>query len=316
MTSTHPNKSRVYVEAQGQLLTVHVSGPAPLVDGGGTRGAVTEFSTASRKRMLELLARIDLDRAGFTAFVGLTYPDRDGPPALEETERDRQTIFKRLGRAYPECSAIWRREWEARKSGAFVGADFPHYHLLAFGLPFVPGEDLRAIWAEVLGYDGYVRTEIRGVRSWPQALGYVAKYMAKPVESGGGAGRAPARAGAGDAPGSLVYGSYLTAEAADGTEAHSADEGVRKRIGRSWGVFRRRHLPLAETHVLSLDDGEWLLKAKDRARREWEGVNDLPAAGFTLFVPEAETWLRRIEAIHDLHTYGVVSEEFGPELLN
>ena len=45
-------------------------------------------------------------------------------------------------------------------------------------------------------------------------------------------------------------------------------------------------------------------------------MNDLPAAGFTLFVPDAEEWLRRIEAIHDLHTYGVVSEEFGPELLN
>ena len=172
----------VTVVAQGHLLRVRTGlGSATSNTGGGYRGNIVEFSRQSRKRMLETLARIELGDAGFICFVTLTYPDEVMPVGAADSERDRQTILKRFVRQYPEASAIWRREWEARKSGEFQGEVFPHFHLLFFNLPFVHYENLNGMWGEVIGHDGYLRTEINGIASWKQALYYVAKYMAKPA---------------------------------------------------------------------------------------------------------------------------------------
>jgi hypothetical protein len=218
-------KRKLTVETQGHLMRVKVPGMPLNAGKGGTRGSVSAFSSASRKRMLELMARIDIEKAGFVAFVTLTYPDRDGPPKPEEQERDRATFFKRMHRAYPDAAAIWRREYEERKSGGFPGLPFPHFHMIFFNLPFVPPEVLNTRWKKVLRHEGYVRTEIKGIESWHQALAYVSKYMAKgkpepvpPPSSDGGDG---------DGSCSLVYGAY------------SAVLEKSRPVGRAWGVFGR-----------------------------------------------------------------------------
>jgi hypothetical protein len=133
---------RVRIEAQGHPLQVKVSA-GRIGEGGGDRGEISTFSFRSRKRMLEKLARIDVEHAGFVCFVTVTYPDRNGPPSPAECERDRQVFLKRISRGYPSASPIWRREWESRVSGAHVGVDFPHFHLLFFGLPFVHFDALK-----------------------------------------------------------------------------------------------------------------------------------------------------------------------------
>lgn len=294
--------NRITIEAQGHLFKLKVSHRPSFNPYGGYRGNICEFSHQSRKRMLELLARIDTVQAGFIAFVTLTYPGRNGPPSPEDTERDRQTFLKRIKRQFPQASAIWRREWEERKSGEFRGKEFPHYHILFFGLPFFPHEELNSMWAEVLDYWQYVRTEIKGIECWRQAFYYVAKYMAKPVENDSDkrqpAGSVPAARKAGTSAGgeaacSLVYGTYLT----EGSEEKREKP---RSIGRSWGKFNSKHLPLAKRYQAKLPPGEWLNLAKEMASQEWEGVNDLEDYGFTLFEQNmnmSEQWFRNC---HDM----------------
>ena len=154
---------------------------------------------------------------------------------------------------------------------------FPHYHLLFFNLPFVHHDGVNKAWGEVIGWEQYVRTEITGLKSWRQAFSYVAKYMAKPVELAAGVAEGAPAAGeageasatpCGDAAGSLVNGAYLTAK--------EGREGARPRsIGRSWGVVNRKKLPMAERHVQWLEDGPWLVRARELAKEQWEGTERL-----------------------------------------
>lgn len=281
-----PGQPHVLVEAQGHLFRMKVTG-RPMPGGDAVRGTVTTFSARSRKRMLEKLARIDMERAGFVCFITLTYPDRTGPPSPTETEGDRRTFLKRLKRLHPDCSAIWRREWERRKRGAFKGVIFPHYHMLGFGLPFLPCEDLNRMWREVVEYEGYIRTEITGIESWRQAMHYAAKYMAK-VEKDPRAGAAAAvtrrndvdRRGLGaEGPGSLVNMPYLAAE---------------KSMGRSWGVLNKSRLPLGEqkTLLLTVERGDWIDCMKGLAVAEWAGIDKIyPGCGFTLFTDDPYEWV-------------------------
>jgi hypothetical protein len=256
---------------------------------GGLRGTVEGFSPNSRKRMLEDLARIDTGQAGFTCFVTLTYPDREGPPSPGETERDRATFLKRLLRKHPTASGFWRREWEARESGAFVGAAYPHYHLLCFGLPYVHHSVIRETWAEVIGHEGYVRTEIKGVDSWRHAMWYVSKYMAKAAARRAVEG--PPAPDGGAAAGSLVYNAYLTGE--------EKEEGKKKEsesLGRSWGKFNKARLPWAPSRSSRLTLGDWIDKAKADARGVYPAIGEYGSGcGFTLFVDDAEGWFQRFE---------------------
>lgn len=300
----------VLLEAQGHVFKVKVQSAEYDRIGGGDRRKIQRFSRQSRKRMLEKLARIDWEQAGFVCFITLTYPDRSGPPSADETERDRRTFLKRIRRRHPAASAIWRREWESRKSGDFQGLRFPHYHFLFFGLPFLHHEKLNGMWCGVLDYPGYVRTQIKGLKSWRQGIYYVSKYMAKrtdlvriepltedrgrETERGSGSRRASpeatrgraAAAAAGAQPCSLVNVTYLTA-------------GSEESIGRCWGVFNRKHLPLAEKRVEKVDFGSWVKILKDRAREKWDGVDDRPVSGFTLFVEDSTDWMERAERLEE-----------------
>jgi hypothetical protein len=179
-TNTENPQKKVTLYAQGQLFKIHLPVEPLRNRGGGIRSNISTFSAQSRKRMMEKLARIDFENAGFIAFVTLTYPDRNGSPAPEETDRDRDTFQKRINRRFPKASAIWRREWESRESGKFTGVLYPHYHYLFFNLPFVHHSNINLWWREVINYDGdYLRTEIKGIENWRHALYYVSKYMTK-----------------------------------------------------------------------------------------------------------------------------------------
>jgi len=303
------------VLAQGRLLRVRVVHRLRPQRGRrfAARGAITQFSRASRKRMLELLSRLDPSRAGFPCFVTLTYPDREGPPTHDETERDRQCFFKRMKRRFPLCSGLWRREFQPRKSGAQCGEIYPHYHLLVFNLPFLPHAMLNEVWRSVIGHDGYVRTEIEAVHSWQGAFFYAAKYMAKTdpttdavvdgeradAESGALAPRtARGPAPAEGAPGSLVCASYLTVKDKGKTVKEIGDSPL---LGRAWGTFNRKCLPYADRHVEHLALGRWLRDAKDLAREVWPRIDELqPQTGFTLFVDDAKAWAQAIRSLHDV----------------
>jgi len=135
------------------------------------RGMITAFSRKSRKRMIELVSRLDDKKCHNPHFITLTYPENmlDG----QRAKRDLFTFIKRLKRIAPEISAIWRMEQQKR--GAI------HFHLIVWGLPYVDNLTIRTWWGEVIGYVGYpLNTDIRRLKSVKQMFYYVSKYMAKP----------------------------------------------------------------------------------------------------------------------------------------
>lgn len=143
------------------------------------RGIVTKFSSASRKRLLDTLAKVDQTQiTSRPIFVTLTYPGEYSPePGV--WKRDLDTWFKRFRRAYPKASAVWRLEFQAR------GA--PHFHLLVFNVKWIDKGWLSGSWYAVVG-SGDKRhakagTRVEHVRSWRGVMWYASKYMAKKTQS-------------------------------------------------------------------------------------------------------------------------------------
>jgi len=144
-------------------------------------------------------------------------------------------------------SAVWRLEFQER------GA--PHFHILLFGLPFVPKGLIQKWWGEVIGCDRPF-TRIEAVRSWRGVLGYAAKYMAKVA-------------------GGLDYVAYLSA------------------VGRLWGVWCRAMLPWAAAVRVVAGLGPWFWMLRRAARRRCRAVRAASRwSGFMLFVSEWSSWLR------------------------
>ncbi len=145
--------------------------------GGGLRGEITEFSKASRRRLMKLLNSIDRDRASLPYFVTLTYHNA-WPKDRHGRKRHLDAFRKRLERVYGQFPAVWRLEFQKR------GA--PHYHLLMW----LSEPDLWRLrnriswlWHEVVDpndmqlLDAGTRVEIP--RSWRGVNSYAAKYMGK-----------------------------------------------------------------------------------------------------------------------------------------
>jgi hypothetical protein len=107
-------------------------------------------------------------------FVTLTYPG-EWPGEWERWKRDLDVFLHRLKRKYPAAGVVWKLEPQLR------GA--PHFHLLVFGVEFIPKDWLKRAWWEVVGsgsvwhreYGAHVDRvrDAKGVRS------YTAKYLAK-----------------------------------------------------------------------------------------------------------------------------------------
>lgn len=149
--------------------------------GGGKRGNIVGFSSASRLRLLRLIACVRRD-ANLPCFVTLTYPDRF--PDVQEAKRDLKVFLQRLNRRFPMAGYIWKLEPQER------GA--PHYHLLVWG---VDERDLfdwvARTWYELAGqgdinhflfHMGALRGSkrcVERVRSFRGVWFYAAKYLGK-----------------------------------------------------------------------------------------------------------------------------------------
>lgn len=144
--------------------------------GGGRRGKISEFSPASRRRLLVLLNSIDQRKMPLPVFITLTYPG-SWPTDSRERKRHLDAFRKRMERRLGRFPAIWRLEFQRR------GA--PHYHLLAFvddGVSCLRTFVSEA-WYESCGRicPEHLRagTNVQRVRSWRQASSYAAKYLGK-----------------------------------------------------------------------------------------------------------------------------------------
>ena len=140
------------------------------------RGKVRGMSRRSRSRLMRRLAEVD--RASpWPLFVTLTYPAEYPDP--ERAKRDLRAWLKRLRRAFPEAGWFWRMEFQER------GA--PHFHLLIWGVPWLPYFWVSRTWYEVVGSgdERHLRagTRVEKVWSWGGVVVYCSKYIAKVDEN-------------------------------------------------------------------------------------------------------------------------------------
>lgn len=153
---------------------------------GGKRGKVKGFSFASRRRLMQTIARIRLD-APLPMFVTLTYPNEF--PSPMESKKHMDVFRKRLLRRFPEIGFIWKLEPQQR------GA--PHYHILTWG---VSEHDLFmftvSAWYEIAGagdknhlafHMGGLGNKpcVQAVYSREGVMKYASKYLGKTFEVAG-----------------------------------------------------------------------------------------------------------------------------------
>lgn len=239
----------VHIEVQGELFAMARESNAHQPLGGGIRSEVTEFSAASRRRLMRRFARLKPTRV---TFVTLTYPETY--PSASRAKEHLRAFLERIRRAYKGASGIWRFEFQKR------GA--PHFHIMFFGLPFVPFETIRNMWREIIGLSPgetlFVRINL--VDNWSQVKGYMSKYVAKENDW---ATRKKLY---------LIYGAYPHA-------------------GRWWGVFNKQHLPFAPKHYLifRVKGLRAFHDAKKMLRRRYSWITKKRGYGCVVMASDAPT---------------------------
>ena len=267
-------------ETQGALVKLTMRNGLASVNrrkSGARRGRVTSFSAKSRKRLLELAARLDLAAASLGSpiiFITLTYGQEW--PEFEQVSRNLRAFLERLRRFAPESSAIWRIEYQSR------GA--PHFHLICFKLPYLDKITLSAWWAEVIGCQYWDNsgslpkhpfTRIEAIKSGRRAMSYLSKYVAKLPDAAAAPARFQEDAGG---EGGFNYVPYL-------------------HVGRWWGVFNSEKLPFAKLVKSSLMLAESGVKRvffdmrRLMAARWWRANKGGRYKGASVFVDSSDKWL-------------------------
>lgn len=180
------------------------------------RGDVGLFSRASRYRMLRMLSTVDWLAMGPALLITLTYPDGSVDRPYQQRTTDR-TLFHRRVEAFlgSPTPALWRVEFQLRKSGPLKDKLVPHLHILTFTSAYIPWQDIRAWWRAILGHEGPLATDVRRARTGQGAAYYASKYVAK----------APST--------SLDFSAYLD-----------------RNPGRQWGWLRKPHVQFQPKEVL------------------------------------------------------------------
>lgn len=205
------------IEKQGQVIRVvdltpkFAQSAAP-----SKRGNVTTFSRKSRRRMIDLMSRMELEGVRAT-FITLTFHYTHEP---EETKAAFKRFLAYIAYHYPQSSGFWRLELQQRGT--------PHYHLIMFGLPYWKHKDMRRVWMRCTREDkSGVRVNL--LRGTKQAMYYVSKYVAKMPDE--------------DASTLFIDAPYQQNEANTWK-------------GRFWGVINVEALPLAPRLVGVVNDAE------------------------------------------------------------
>lgn len=260
--NNQPDLQAVCLDLQGSLVKLKMlCSPGSLI-GGGLRGVVNHFSPASRRRLIQLFARLLVDPYKSPLFITLTYPAEYPHP--RKAKEHLRTFYKRLLRVYPELASVWRLEFQKR------GA--PHFHLITFNVPYIPKEYIQETWGEIIGYETpFTRVEmIEGMR---KLLSYVSKYTAKVTEPSGG----------------FNHSAYLPVE--DGYI--DLETGEKLSVGRVWGIVNAEKLPFAELYQVVVSgcfNAVWDFRRAIKRRRLATRTGS-PYRGCFLLIDEIGRWL-------------------------
>lgn len=160
--------------------------------GGGIRGDVVGFSRASRKRMIEFMAKVR--DQGDMYFVTMTYDDWSWLKKADAHQDDFEAFRHRFERAFPNWKALWRVEVKERLSGDLIGSRVPHFHLLIWTGRNDDDETKRSntaglqawgvrAWGEILQTENlhfsHYGFHVSPVRNRKHAYSYVSKYIGK-----------------------------------------------------------------------------------------------------------------------------------------
>jgi len=257
----------VNLEFQGRLVKTSLKYTTQQNWKRGQRGQVFNFSSASRKRLMELFARLEMRQKA--VFLTLTY-GKEYPDA-KTAKNNLRAFFERLRRKLPrgKTSAIWRLEFQER------GA--PHFHIVLFDLPFIKKEDIQETWGEIIGIDRPF-TRIEMIHSAKKLVNYVSKYVAKMPEPP-------------PVPGGFNSPSYL--------HAYNLKHG--DGIGRVWGVFNRSNLPFAELIEFTWPTAKGTyMRFRHCAIQEYPPIEQQRGLGFTLYVRSSISWHRTFTKCQNL----------------
>lgn len=283
----------------------------------GKRGQITGFSRKSRKRLIEMCARLRDDVEGL--FLTLTY--RANYQDARGAKKHLDLMLRWLRYHRPGCTVIWRMEPQDR--GAI------HFHLLILGTTWIAVRGIRTQWRGLIGELGG-NVDVERIHNRRKAMVYVAKYIAKPVEQSrpdqpGEVLAATAQAGVSDPvasrqdePGAggaatvdplgpvapeaqalrldyLPYSENGETVPAGGVEQDDEEAAAALPwVGRFWGVVGRKFTPFADkVHFEFVGSPAALLDFRRAARRFRPGLFRRSALnGFTLFVQDVQRWLR------------------------
>lgn len=206
----------------GQLLSVKILRRPEGSATGAKRGEITDFSKASRLRLLKKIATLDWSEAGPALFCTVTYPNRSKLLKAEEINTHLH-LFRRAIEKITEkkLCILWRVEWVERKRGKHKGFIYPHLHFIFFRTNFIAWQEIRAAWKRAIGEIGYVRTDVERIENLRKCGYYVSKYCAKEGLS-------------------LVNAAYLDS-------VH---------MGRQWGLLRPELYPSCEERTTRIELGE------------------------------------------------------------
>jgi len=274
------------------------------------RGEITHFTNASRRRMLDLLAKVKYSALPF--WVDLTYPD-SFPISPTRWKRDLEVLAARFLRRWPGASNIWKLEFQPRKSGRNKGKLAPHFHNLPFNVPweFPFMAETKENYRINQAVNGNWDTEVfcRGERIGLAVAGqddlvhWIRRNWYDIVNSG-------------DARHYLAGTRVDTIDTREGSFAYCSKRYVAKpeevkklgfKPGRFWGVWNRKCLPLGEQQSYRITQQQAiqirrLIRRHRRAttppeKRKWlfKGSGSNAAKGFTQkHYCNAEFWIERL----------------------
>lgn len=225
---------------------------------GGVRGLIVGFSSASRRRLMRMIARTERDNRPI--FATLTYPDVFDTDK-DKWKRDIDVFGKRFARQFPGGAFVWRVEFKHRKTGVFRDYTAPHWHLLIWGVDMVSWREFADnAWYEVVG-SGDERHRRAGVsseriKSWRGTLRYVSKYVSK-------------------------------------VDEHEEDL---LWLGRVWGVVSRKNMPFGVRVIVPLSDDD--ARVAIRLVRKMLSMDRKTLVWGITFIFDVEQWLDYLEYLY------------------
>lgn len=265
--SGHLGRFGPTVSFGGALMRVKIP-QVGRVGRGGIRGAVREYSSASRRRFMELFCSVQLP-AMLRSWNGrLSWSDDCLPITGLEVKRCLHQLQVEMRKYFPDFCIIWRCELELRKMGDFSGTWQPHVHFVVAS----HGEGCEADkyeldLARVRSCSGAVVAEhepgcsYRAFCEWLPVAWHRIIGSSDPqnLVMGRGWHLQPSYG----TPRALAwYVSKYVTKVADGAALQSFAWS-----GRWWGVFNRSRLPVAQSYEVPLTEYEAI--QLNRLGRAW-----------------------------------------------